>query len=90
MCSTEPSETCVPRPASSADQVPSGEGSGLNITVSIKDYKPQHCHSQQNYVAVEGDTCKSISEKMSVATGTLEILNGLYADCSNLVSGMKL
>jgi hypothetical protein len=31
-----------------------------------------------------------VSEKTSVDTGTLEILNNLYADCSNVVVGMEL
>jgi hypothetical protein len=31
-----------------------------------------------------------VSEKMSVDTGTLEILDNLYADCSNIVVGMDL
>jgi hypothetical protein len=30
-----------------------------------------------------------VSEKTSVDTGTLEILNNLYADCSNVVVGMS-
>jgi hypothetical protein len=44
----------------------------------------------QTYTLLEGDTCKSISEKTSIATGNLEILNNLYADCSNIVVGMEL
>jgi hypothetical protein len=62
----------------------------LNTTVRFDQYRPRFCFSNQTYTAVEGDTCKSISEKMGVDTGTLEILNNLYADCSNLVVGAEL
>jgi LysM repeat protein len=62
----------------------------LNVTVRFDQYKPPRCYSNQTYTVAEGDTCKSISEKMSVDTGTLEILNNLYADCSNIVVGMDL
>lgn len=90
MCATEPYATSVPRPASSSGLVPFGAGFGLNVTVSSDQYKPQNCYSRKTYTVVEGDTCKSISEKMSVDTGTLEILNNLYADCSNMAIGMEL
>ena len=80
----------IPRPASSSGLVPFGQGFGLNVTVSFGQHKPQRCYSNQTYTVLEGDTCKSISEKMSVDTGTLEILNNLYADCSNTVVGTEL
>ena len=67
-----------------------GEGLGLNTTVSFSDYVPRGFYSQQMYTNGEGDTCASISEKKGVATGALEILNGLYADCSNLSANMTL
>jgi LysM repeat protein len=60
------------------------------VTVSSDQYKPARCYSNHTYTVLEGDTCKSISEKTSVDTGTLEILNNLYADCSNIVVGMEL
>jgi len=60
------------------------------VTVSFDQYKPQRCYSNQTYTVVEDDTCKSISEEMSVDTGTLQIINSLYVDCSNMVVGMEL
>jgi hypothetical protein len=53
-------------------------GSGWNTTVRSDQYEPRSCFSNQTYTAVEGDTCKTISEKMSVDTNTLQILNSLY------------
>lgn len=90
MCQIEACATSIPRPVSSSGLVPFGQGFGLNVTVSFDQYKPPRCYSNQTYNVVEGDTCKSISEKMSVDTGTLEILNNLYADCSNIAVGMEL
>ena len=62
----------------------------MNVTVSFDQYKPPRCYSNQTYTVAEGDTCKSISEKTSVDTGTLEILNNLYVSLSEFYDRVGL
>ena len=43
------------------------------------------CLSGNTYTVVSGDNCIAISQQHNVSTGTLLILNNIFADCSNLI-----
>lgn len=48
------------------------------------------CISGNTYTVQSGDTCNSIATSKSVASGTLLIINNLYADCSGLIAGQSM
>ncbi|KAK6526921.1 hypothetical protein TWF281_010117 [Arthrobotrys megalospora] len=50
----------------------------------------QTCASGNFHTVTSSDTCISISSQYHVNTYALQILNGLFLDCSNLESGVQL
>lgn len=48
------------------------------------------CISGNTYTVQSGDTCVSIGIANNVASGTLLIINNLFADCSGLDAGASM
>ncbi|EPE06530.1 hypothetical protein F503_02658 [Ophiostoma piceae UAMH 11346] len=48
------------------------------------------CLSGNMYTVASGDNCIAISQQNNVSTGTLQILNNIYNDCSNLIAGASV
>ena len=80
----------MPTPVTNSTLVPFGNGTGINVTVDGSTYVPPACLSGKNYTVASGDNCQQIAQEFSVATGSLEIINGLYADYSNLEAGESM
>ena len=50
----------------------------------------QTCLSGNTYNVVPGDSCQGIAAAHSVATGTLQAINNIYPDCTNLIGGSTM
>jgi hypothetical protein len=48
------------------------------------------CLSGNLYTVKSGDNCQTIAASKNVATGTLQSINNLVRDCSNLIAGAQL
>lgn len=66
--------------------VPKSSANGP-ATPSPKTNSTDSCASGKHYNVVSGDTCQIVSEKESVATESVILLNKLNADCTNLQIG---
>lgn len=48
------------------------------------------CLSGKTYTVAQGDSCQSIAKAQSVSSGSLQIINQLLPDCSNMAMGQTL
>ncbi|KAJ7207185.1 LysM domain protein [Mycena pura] len=48
------------------------------------------CLSGNLYTVQSGDNCQTIAASKNVATGTLQTINNIFRDCSNLIAGAQI
>lgn len=58
--------------------------------VVISDPSNPTCLSGNFYTVLSGDDVQKIAVTLNVATGPLQILNGIFPDGTNLLVGQKL
>ncbi|KAL8671163.1 MAG: hypothetical protein Q9168_004340 [Polycauliona sp. 1 TL-2023] len=52
-------------------------------------YQPA-CLSGKTYQVAAGDSCQKIAASQGVATGTLQAINNIYPECTNLIAGSTI
>lgn len=58
-----------------------------NVPGFASNYSQATCSSGSTYTVVTGDSCQAIAQSHNVATGTLQAINGIFPDCTNLIAG---
>jgi len=80
-CNTDPLPTAPQPPATNMTALPGVTTSNpANVT----------CLSGNHYTVQSGDDVQKIAAAHGVATGTLNILNGIFPDGTNLFAGQEL
>lgn len=72
--------TAIQPPPTNVTSIPGYASDSANTT----------CLSGNYYTVVPGDNCQKIAAAKGVATGTLQAINNIVPDCSNLIAGASM
>ncbi|KAJ7228438.1 LysM domain protein [Mycena pura] len=62
----------------------------LSTPIVANSTGTSQCLSGNLYTVQSGDNCQTIAASKNVATGTLQSINNIFPDCSNLFAGVQI